>query len=361
MTVGIGLDQDQSEVVTVRHGRFRVQAGYDPSVRIPDVLLKSVAFIGEVSHRVGTEVFGDLHATGFFVAVAAPKALGHFVYFVTAKHVAAGLQDREVYFLVNKRGGGVLKLEPPPNSPWCCHPSDDTADVAIMSVPIDPRAEIIGIPEGEFVSAEDFLPDHRGVEAKYGIGDETVTVGLFTEAPGTSRSFPIVRHGNVAMLPTEQIQTELGYADVYLVEARSIGGMSGSPVWIRPTLLLIGKQGETIIPTGVVGPGKLLGLMHGHWDIKESEMNKPKIIHDRQNGVNLGIAMVVPASKILETINQEGLVELRAMADERESKRGVPGMDSAKPRKPIPDPSSFSKQDFEDALKKATRKVGKQS
>ena len=306
-----------------------------------------------MSHRVGAEVYGDLHATGFFVAVAAKKLPGHFIYFVTAKHVAEDLKDHEVYFLVNKKGGGILQMLP--NSPWCCHPSDATADVAILSLAIDPRADVIAIPEKDFVSAKDFERNQQGIDAKFGIGDETVTVGLFTEAPGTSRNFPIVRHGNVAMLPTEQIQTDLGYADVYLVEARSIGGMSGSPVWIRPSLLMVAKtHDEGVVPTGIVGPGKFLGLMHGHWAIKESDINNPKIIHDRQKGVNMGIAIVVPASKILETINQPGLAELRDQTEEQESKRGVPGVDSAKSK---PENRSFTKDDFEAALKKASRKL----
>jgi hypothetical protein len=39
-------------------------------VRIPDQVLKGVAFIGEVTHRGAPgEVFGDLCATGFFVSV----------------------------------------------------------------------------------------------------------------------------------------------------------------------------------------------------------------------------------------------------------------------------------------------------
>lgn len=326
-------------------------------MRIPDVLLKSVGFIGQVSHRVGSEVFGDLQATGFFVAIACRRVAGHFVYFVTAKHVAEDLKDKEAYFLVNKKGGGLVKLLPPEDSQWSLHPSDDTADVAALSVEIDPRADIIGIPENEFVSAEDFEKDNQGLEGKFGIGDETVTIGLFTEAPGTTRIFPIVRHGNVAMLPTEQIQTDLGYADVYLIEARSIGGMSGSPVWIRPSLLMLADTSDNeTIPTGIVGPGKLLGLMHGHWAIKESDMNNPTIVHDRQRGVNMGIAIVVPASKILETVNQPGLVELRKEVEEIASKRSVPGMDSAKQRETQP----FTKADFEAALKKASRKVTKQ-
>lgn len=37
--------------VTVRHGHFRIARGYDPSVRVPDVMLESVGFVGEVMHR----------------------------------------------------------------------------------------------------------------------------------------------------------------------------------------------------------------------------------------------------------------------------------------------------------------------
>jgi hypothetical protein len=341
--------EDLSEKITVRHGRFHVSRGYDPSVRIPDELLKCVAFIGEVTHREGTEEYGDLHATGFLISVPCKTVIGNFVYFVTAKHVAQELADRDVYFLVNNKGGGVMRQAAA--GPWIVHPTDDTADVAIMSVPIDAtRADVMAIPDNQCISKKDF-------ERDFGVGDEVVTVGLFTEAPGTSRNLPLVRHGNLAMIPTEQLQTELGYADVYLVEARSIGGLSGSPVWIRPTLLMIAKQGkDNIVPANMVGPGKLLGLMQGHWDIRESEMNEPRIIHDRQRGVNLGIAIVVPASKILETINQPELEEWRKEAEEMATTKSVPGLDSAKPRTEEPE-KIFTKADFEAALKKASRKI----
>jgi hypothetical protein len=134
---------------------------------------------------------------------------------------------------------------------------------------------------------------------------------------------PIIRHGNIAMMPKEQIQTELGYADVYLIEARSLGGLSGSPVFVRPTIC-------TAIPDNQWGlkhnfsyghGATLLGLMHGHWDVKESEMNKAFFTHDRKHGVNYGIAIVVPAYKIVETLNRPELIELRAQAEKIELQR----------------------------------------
>ena len=136
-----------------------------------------------------------------------------------------------------------------------------------------------------------------------GIGDETIISGLFTAVPGTTRNIPIVRHGNIAMMPGEQIQTDLGFADVFLVEARSIGGLSGSPVFVRHTLgVKVKREGDGSDDLLFAnGPGiTLLGLMHGHWDIRESEMSKSSIIHDRQHGVNLASALWFQRSKYMK-------------------------------------------------------------
>jgi hypothetical protein len=101
----------------------------------------------------------------------------------------------------------------------------------------------------------------------------------------------------------------------------------------------------------------LLGMMHGHWDIKESDLNKAFITHDRKHGVNLGIGIVVPAQKILETINQPELQEMRRKIEQKRIRQSVPGMDSAKPKDR--EESPFTREDFEVALKKASRKIGK--
>jgi hypothetical protein len=347
LTVGIIEAQYQSEKVTLRHGRFRIERGYDPSVRMPHVILKCAGFIGEVTHKLGSEVYGDLYASGFFVGVPSQSTLGVFSYFVTAKHVAKELAGREIYFLINSKDGGVIRQ--PLAGQWEFHPVDSAADVAVMNVTLDRNADVITLAEKEFISEKDF-------ECEYGIGDEVTSVGLFTPAPGTNRNLPIIRMGNLAMIPHEEIQTDLGYTDVYLIEARSIGGLSGSLAWIRPSFLLLGTStdGPDDRPYGSIGTGKLLGLMQGHWDIRESQINETVITQDRQRGVNMGIAIVVPASKILETINQPKLIEQRKLADDLERKRNVPGLDSGKRGN---EDAIFTSRDFEAALKKVSRKL----
>jgi hypothetical protein len=272
------------------------------------------------------------------------------VYFVTAKHVVDDLSDREIFFSVNKLGGGKTTIEGIIGDQWWHHPTDKTADVAIAQVWPSYDADIVSVNIMQLGTPQVLA------FADIGIGDEVFSTGLFTPADGTKKNIPIVRHGNIAMMPCEQIQTELGYADLYLVEARSLPGISGSPVFVRPTVdFKIKHKSGKIADVFCGGVGAiLLGLMQGHWDVRESEMNQPFFTQDRKRGVNMGIAMVVPASKILETINQGELVAMRREGERRATRNMVPGMDSAKPRK---ESSSFTKDDFEIALKKASRKI----
>jgi hypothetical protein len=293
-------------------------------MRVGDELLKCVGFVGEQLGKDSRISSIDPYATGFFATVPSSTGAMQFIVFITAKHVAADLKGKKICFLVNEKDGGVTLLRDIDNR-WWFHPTDITADVAVLACSHDPNLDYRGI------STEDFLTPERMIERKIGIGDEVFSVGLFTFAPGTKRNMPIVRHGNVAMIPDEQIQTELGYADVYLVESRSIGGLSGSPVFVRQTVGLAGtlNDGTTESLNGL-GRWFLLGLMHGHWDIKESEMNKPHFTHDPQRGVNLGISIVVPAYKILETVNRPELVAMREEYENSIRSSRAPGMDSIK-------------------------------
>jgi hypothetical protein len=51
---------------------------------------------------------------------------------------------------------------------------------------------------------------------------------------GRQRNIPIVRIGNVASMPHEPVATKnRGAIEAYLVEARSVGGLSGSPVLVQ--------------------------------------------------------------------------------------------------------------------------------
>jgi hypothetical protein len=323
-------------------------------VRVPDDVLKCVGFIGEMQHHDSSGASGELRATGFFVAIPceSPELKDmRTCYLVTARHVATELEGREAYFLVNAKGGGVVGISGIVGEHWFLHPSDSSADVAAIQILMDSQADMNAI------ALEHFGLPERLERLHIGIGDETIISGLFTAVPGTTRNIPIVRHGNIAMMPGEQIQTDLGFADVFLVEARSIGGLSGSPVFVRHTLgVNVRREGDGSDDLLFAnGPGiTLLGLMHGHWDIRESEMNKPSIIHDRQHGVNLGIGIVVPAIKIYETLYAPNLIAMRKEQEKEILKRHIPGTDSVEPNDATAQP--LTQATFEASLKKVGRK-----
>ena len=97
--------------------------------------------------------------------------------------------------------------------------------------------------------------------------------------------------------------------DAYLIESRSIGGLSGSPVFVHLGLnrLLDGKvktaKGGLIF--------YLLGLIHGHWDVQITENDAAIDDTIYREAVNVGMAIVTPAIKILEAIKQPKLEKWR--------------------------------------------------
>lgn len=101
----------------------------------------------------------------------------------------------------------------------------------------------------------------------------------------------------------------------------------------------------------------LLGLVHGHWDVEESEINNPKVNQNRKQGVNYGIAIVVPAIKIYETLNRPELVKMRQEQEEAEVAKGIPDTDFAPSKNKGSEHSILTKDEFESVLKKASRKI----
>ena len=102
---------------------------------------------------------------------------------------------------------------------------------------------------------------------------------------------------------------DYGSVEAYLAEGRSIGGLSGSPVFVRSTVHFPAttRTGE---PTQFSASGTfhLLGLMLGHWDAP------PDFSEPDGRSVNMGISIVVPAYKILEVLFSDELMVLRQEA-----------------------------------------------
>lgn len=108
--------------------------------------------------------------------------------------------------------------------------------------------------------------------------------------------------------------------DAYLIEARSIGGISGSPVFFATSPI---KGGSLILKGG----GKafyLGGLIHGHYDSEMADNIQETKKEKSEKSINMGIAIVIPASKILETLNQEELKQRRIVAEREYNQKNNP-------------------------------------
>jgi hypothetical protein len=112
-------------------------------------------------------------------------------------------------------------------------------------------------------------------------------------------------------------------AEIYLIEARSLGGLSGSPVFVLATAgnktavrLMDGTLSDVsnLCPIALLF---LLGLAKGHWEVNPEDLNELDWILDRRKEVvSLGIAVVVPAKKIKEVLNHPELIEARNQTDQ---------------------------------------------
>jgi hypothetical protein len=244
------------------------------------------------------------------------------------------------FLRVNPKTGGCIEIAGTKETVWWTHPSEkETVDVAVTPLMLPDGAECNCLPERIFID--------EAVISQYGVGagDEVYVTGLFARAPGRLRNLPIVRTGNISLIPVSGelipgIEIDKGRsvdAEVYLVEARSIGGISGSPAFARMTIaekrlvtLANGERREMVCTF----PGEffLLGLVHGHWRIHPKDKNEPNWaavqMGKEEDAVNLGIAVIVPANKIKETLYHPGLVSMRDEQDRLEKEaRGTTTVD----------------------------------
>lgn len=275
------------------------------------------------------------------------KAGSHYFYLVTAAHVALQLEQlgsygRPIARVNDLHGEGhVIQLRNPEEKElhfpdgevrkfttpaWLYHPTDENADVAVQEVYIMRDFGEWGreLPGVAYMTTASFAPhsmilghEKLGETQPIGIGDEVFITGLFRFARGSRGNSPIARIGSLAMIPNDKIYSGatfegidkiFGDMDAYLIEARSIGGLSGSPAYIRGTVSV--PDTDNILATDA--EYYLLGIVHGHWQIRENDLNTTDMQIVRREGLNVGIAIVTPAYKVLETLNHEWYKRQRA-------------------------------------------------
>jgi hypothetical protein len=257
-----------------------------------------------------------LVGTAFFLGREIEGTGRSFSYAVTAKHVIDGIRKKGIakaLIRVNLTGDESGWLETNVDD-WLYHPTVENVDVAVLRTGFPERFDHLVCPISMAVTQEIISKE------QIGLGTEVFLVGLFAHHFGKRKNIPIVRVGNISAMPEELVETRMGKIDAYLVEARSLGGLSGSPVFANLGVVRM-HDGQLQMRTG--DPFLyLLGLMHGHWDLRVSEIDDDVVDNTGIQRVNMGIGIVVPAQKIIEVINQPRIVQAEA-EHEAELRRGV--------------------------------------
>jgi hypothetical protein len=263
-------------------------------MRFPDEVRKCSAFL-QCQLASGRQ---KLCGSAFFVRIddtdegrATKFDVVSFLYLVTARHVVDGIWDtlkKQVQIRVNTTDG-LSQIVETQREQWLLHETDAAADVAVLPWEWPENTlDISAFPLSESITVLDMK------RRALGVTDVIHSVGLFTIKPGLVRNIPVVRTGTIAAMPEEPVSTPVGTMEAYLVELRSIRGLSGAPVFI--------PQVQDRTSSGL----KLLGVMHGHWSIDRSELD----IFEHSK-LHIGIGAVAPIERVLEIVAAPALAQRR--------------------------------------------------
>lgn len=295
--------------------------------RIDDNILECVAYL--YPSRKDAEEGKKYGGCGFWIGVEPSEEFKGKIwhtYLVTAAHVAGGgcLAVR-----MNTRGGAVDIIETPPGA-WHFHPDGD--DVAVCDFEIPLRNFKVRL------LSDALLLNHSLIEKeKIGLGDDVVVVSRFMSHDGKQTNTPSVRYGNIAMMPQEPVKHPSGLlVESFLVECRSLGGASGSPVFVSIPLTdrLFSTRGKEKY-SGGAGLW-LLGVNWGHLHLNDSDFESILLGSGKPHPdglkvrVNTGIMAVTPAWKIRELLDEPELRSRRLEEEEkfrREASESLSGLD----------------------------------
>lgn len=280
------------------------------------VMTESVCFVCCYNKRGELVPVG----TGFFVGVqpVGNESNSYMGIVVTALHVINGIQDvrrsdNRVFLRVNTQDGGFDHVEIPADEwikPDPTHPGG-IVDAAVCHFPCDNVQKF----DFKFLGVEYFSQREVLAGEDIGIGNDVFLAGLFIKHTATKRNEPIVRSGTIAAMP-ETISSKSGPQHAYLVESRSIGGLSGSPVFVEAGLTRHDDAGNLQMRRGGRA-SYLLGVISGHWEAEAEVKEIGEAI--RHEYVNIGIAIVTPADKVMPLINECVNRKLKIAADLKEA------------------------------------------
>jgi hypothetical protein len=298
-------------------------------VRVPDEVTRTVVFIGYPTTDPGK---GGIDCVGTAFLLRYDDA----PYLVTVRHVADYVGCDPFLIRVNRFDGAADNL-PIDGAKWFYHQNPEI-DVAVLPLDfIDERRHSVRFID----DAKESWWSNKAWKFGVGVGDFCYTVGLFRVLAGTSRNMPAVHFGTIArkyygpdaeLIPVKDWRDPSGkksiMTDAYLVQSQSLSGLSGAPVFVRPSNQLIRQ--ELIDANPHLHPSEmgdavanwhlqLIGIWQGSWDAPPGEV----LTAERGNTarVPVGMGVVIPIDYVHYALENE---ELAAMRKKRKDEEAIP-------------------------------------
>jgi hypothetical protein len=256
--------------------------------------------------------------TGFFVRHTNEVSGREISYLVTARHV---LQDVDGAWLptINLR----MNLKSPAgdveygfindvpvsdaqgNLLWL-HSDEAAADVAML--PLLPDTNVC---EYASISSKDFLNETALQSGSVSEGDGLYFIGMMAQYYGAKRNYPLVRHGTLAMLTDEKIDTPTGPQKVFIAELESWPGNSGSPVFLERNAPRNPRAGHARDLSAPVFLGVVVASFLNKVTVP---LGGGRARRQLQAGdtANTGVTCIVPASVLAEILDSGAARRYRA-------------------------------------------------
>lgn len=245
--------------------------------------------------------------TAFILQQPLPNKTDQFVpLIVTAKHVLNNRKKVLARFNSIEPAGPVfvefdLSKAKTENDYWE-HP-DVGVDIALIRTPHFQGTKYEALPI-DFIASKKTISDEDIKPT-----DRILFPGLLQNFFGKHTNYPVVKDGSIALIPTEKVPLRVVHGnnvisteqEVILINAISVPGFSGSPVFLAPVI----RTKNNNIMLGSAKP-LLLGIMSGFFpseprDTIKYEPTDTKFLFQE----NSGIAIVFPSWRILEIMEQD--------------------------------------------------------
>ena len=275
-------------------------------MRVNEKIRKAVVFVGHEPSGsflpVGTGFLGFVE-----YPIENPKTGSksqQINFLVTADHLSDMIPGDELSIRFNRKSGGVATFRV--NKKHKISHDDRACDIAMFNIPL-----LHDTHDQMFINLDRQI--HRALHRHTWpaeLGDEVSTIGLYASHYGETKNIPVVRTGNIAMMPDEPLWTNRGYVTAYLIETRSIVGLSGSPVFLNPPEVAVidGKikylPNKELITIGMMVGYQLVATAQDQIVVPQLQGEVPGSEYSLDER-NTGFAVVIPMERIFEIVESD--------------------------------------------------------